>query len=153
MSSRPSPSKVYVTQGLGTSSTLSSRSSSSKSSASSSYTSSSYTPSNYGYNYESSAAGNMGRSDYEQSSSRPRDSFLRVTDPSRKAYTLDICSPHANSMRITAFKDGITQTSRGKVDVIKHEKRREDLSEPRSSHAERSEYHKTSSNRKPKPNP
>lgn len=132
MSSRRSPSKVYVTQGLRTSSTLSSRSSSSKSSASSSYASSSYTPSNYGYNYESSATSNMGRSDYEQSSSRPRDSFLRVTDPS-------------------PFKDGITKTSRGNVDVIKHEKRHEDLSEPRSSHAKGSEYHKTSSNRKPKP--
>jgi hypothetical protein len=146
MSSRRSP-KVYVTQGLRTSSSsLSSRSDSSKSSASSSYTSS-----NYDYNSESSAAGNMGRSDYEQSSSRPRDSFLRVTDPSRKACTLNICSPHANSMSIIASKDGITKTSRGNVDVIIHEKIREDPNEPRSSYAESSEYHKTSPNRKPKP--
>lgn len=147
MSSKRS-SKVFVTQGsprASSSSSLSSRSSSSRSSASSSYTSS-----NYGYNYESTATSNMGRSDYENSSSRPRESFLRVTDPSRKAHTPDICSPRAHLMPVTAYKDGITKTSRGKVDVTQHEKRHEDPNEPRSSQAESSDYRKSSSSRKSK---
>jgi len=144
MSSKRSSSKVFVIQGSPrtSSSSLSSRTSSSKSSASSTYTSS-----NYGY-YESSTASDMGRSSNEDS--RPRKSFLRVPDPARKAHSTDICLPHANITPVTALKDGITTTTRGKVEVTQHEKRHEERYEPRSSDAKSSDYHKPSSSRQHK---
>jgi hypothetical protein len=143
-SRRSSSSKVVLTQGSARSSSdsLSSRSSSSKSS----------TYSNYGYStYGSSATSDMGRSSYsEKASSRPRESYLRVPDARRMAHTPDTFSPHANSIPATASKDGITKISRGTVEVINQEKRREDRHEPRSSDAKSSDYNKSSSTRKPK---
>lgn len=145
MSSKRSSAKVFVTRG---SPRTSSSSLSSQSSSSHSSTSSEYTYTSYDYNYESSATNNMGRSDYEASSSRPRQSFLRVPDPARKTYSPDICPPHANLLPVIAHKDGITKTSRGNVDVINQEKRHEELYEPRASDAKSADYRESSSNRK-----
>lgn len=149
MTSRRSSSKVVLNQESPrtSSGSLSSRSSSSRSS-----TSSNYGYSNYAYsNYETSATSSMGREDNSQkASSRPRENFLRVPDASCMARTPYIFSPYANSIPAAASKDGIRTVSRGHVDVINHEKGREDKSEPRSSEAKNADYHKTSTSRKHK---